>query len=189
MSRKCDKSLNQIQRRDEITVFLERTLQWLCNLQTEDIELFDEHWITELGQTIAKKLGVLVFCDLDRNYSTAHNLRILVDEKGGVPLVSKECDYHTALKVSQFEVRIDISRKGGFFCLRSYTISQTGNTSIGTQVEEKSKYLLKVCDQVAQFLESCGLIQVPDTLLGYHVNGRNELGGEVTLMTQLFGEI
>jgi hypothetical protein len=189
MSRKREPSLNQIQRRDEVTVFLERTLQWLCNLQTEDIELFDEQRIAELGQTIAKKLGVLVFCDLDRNYRKAHNLRILVDEKGRVPSVSKERTYHTVLKVSQFEVRVDISRKGGFFCLRSYTISQTGNTSIGTQVEARSKYLLKVCDQVAQFLESHGLIQVPDTLLSHPIDGRNELDGEVTLMTKLFGEI
>ena len=189
MSRKRDKSLGQIQRWDEVTVFLERTLQWLCNLQTEDIELFDEQRITELIQTIAKKLGVLVFCDLDRNYRKAHNLRILVNEKGGVPPVSKGRDYHAVLKVSQFEVRVDISRKGGFFCLRSYMFSQTGNTSIGNQVEGKSKYLLKVCDQVAQFLELHGLIQVPDTLLEHHIDGRNELGGEVTLMTQLFGEI
>jgi hypothetical protein len=188
MSRKRDESLNHIQSRDEVAVFLERVLQWLCNLQTEDIELFDEQRIAELGQAIAKKLGVLVFCDPDRNYHNAHNLRILVDEKGRVPPVSKELNYHAVLKASQFEVRIDISRKGGFFCLRSYAICQTGSTSVGTQIEEKSKYLLRVCDQVARFLIAYGLIQVPDALLGYYVDGHNELGGEVTLMTQLFGE-
>jgi hypothetical protein len=39
----------------------------------------------------------------DRNYRNAHNLRILVDEKGRVPSVSKELNYHAVLKASQFE--------------------------------------------------------------------------------------
>jgi hypothetical protein len=189
MSKKHHESLNQTQSQDEVAVFLDRVLQWLCNLQSRGVETFEEERITELGQAIARKFGVVVFCDLNRNYRNAHNFRILMDGKGKAPLMPKERDYYAALKASQFEVRVDISRKGGFFCLRPYTISRIGNASSCVPVQEKSKHLLKICDQVVRFLAENELIQVPDALLDRPIRGLNELGGEMTVMTQLFGEI
>lgn len=189
MSKKRHEFLNQIQSQDEVSVFLDRVLQWLCNLQSKDIEVFEAERVAELGQALAKKIGVVVFCDRDRNYRNAHNLRILIDEKGKAPPIPKEADYYAVLKASQFEVRVDISRKGSFFCLRSYTISPINNASFCTPVQEKSKYLLEVCEQVIHFLTENELIQIPDALLDRHVDGRSELGGEMTVITQLFGEV
>jgi hypothetical protein len=189
MSKKRNEYFNQTQNQDEVTVFLNRVLQWLCDLQSQDIEFFEEQEITELGQAIAKKLGLVVFCDLDRNYRNAHNLRVLVAQKGEIPSMMKEPDYDTVSKVSQFEVRVDISRKGGFFCLRSYPLSPMGKISSNTGVQKSTKDLQKVCDQVVHFLTKNGLIQVPDALLNRHIDGRNELGGEVTVLSQLFGEL
>lgn len=191
MSKKRHAALNsmQIQSQDEVTVFLDSVLQWLCDLQSKDVELFEEQRVAELGQAIAKKLKVAVFCDVDRNYRHAYNLRILADGKGKAPPMLKEQDYSATLKASQFEVRVDISRKGGFFYLRSYTISHVDDVSLCDPGQEKSKSLLKVCDQVIRLLMANGLIQVPDAILDRRMSGRNELGGEVTVMTQLFGEI
>ncbi|GAP94407.1 hypothetical protein [Leptolyngbya sp. NIES-2104] len=187
MNKKQPNPINQIQRQGEASTFLNRVLQWICSLQSKEIELFEEERIAELGQLMAKELGVVVFCDLDRNYRTAHNLRILIDEKGKAPSMSKERNYYNSLKVSQFEVRVDISRKGGFFCIRSYARSDDG--SFYTLAQKKPKYLLKVCDEVVNFLTENDLIQIPDEFLDRQIDGRNELGGEVTVMTQLFGEI
>ncbi|MBD1823888.1 hypothetical protein H6F51_15505 [Cyanobacteria bacterium FACHB-DQ100] len=187
MNKKQPNSINQIQGQGEAAIFLNRVLQWICSLQSKEIEIFEEERVVELSQLMAKKLGIVVFCDLDRNYRTAHNLRILIDEKGKAPAIPKERDYYTALKASQFEVRIDISRKGGFFCLRSYSRSDNGSFYI--LVGEKPKHLLKICERVVHFLIKNDLIQVPDELLNRHIDGRNELGGEVTVMTQLFGEL
>ncbi|MGG6263334.1 hypothetical protein ACQ4M3_03145 [Leptolyngbya sp. AN03gr2] len=187
MNKKQPNPINQIQRQGEATIFLNRVLQWICNLQSKEIELFEEERVAELGQLMAKKLGVVVFCDLDCNYRTAHNLRILIDAKGKAPAMPKERNYYTALKASQFEMRVDISRKGGFFCVRSYTRSDDG--VFHTLAQEKPKHLLKICDQVVNFLTKNDLIQIPDEFLDRHIDGRNELGGEVTVLTQLFGEI
>jgi hypothetical protein len=111
-----------------------------------------------------------------------------VNEKGRSLLIEKEADYYADLKVSQFRIRIDISHKGGFFCLRAYTVLQVDNASLCVPVQDKSRRLLKICDQVVRLLNKHGLIQIPNILLERHTNGRNELGGEVTVMTKFFGE-
>jgi hypothetical protein len=86
----------------------------------------------------------------------------------------KARDYYEALQASQFEVRVDISRKGGFFCLRSYSISQMDNSGSLAPAKENSKQLLKICDQIVRFLTENELIHVPEALLDRHINGRNE---------------
>ncbi|MBD2076478.1 hypothetical protein H6F86_21840 [Phormidium sp. FACHB-592] len=188
MGKKRHESFNAGPSRDESNVFLDRLLQWLCDLQSNDIERFDEERVTELGAALAKKLDVIVFYDPDLNYRKGYGLIILLDEKGNTPL-SKPNDNHFALlKASQFEVRVNISRKGGFFFLSAYTVLPVNDSSFLNPVQEQSKYLLKACDRITRFLTDRGLIQVPDTLLDRCIHGHNELGSEVTVKTQLFGE-
>lgn len=174
-----------IQSRDEIAVFLDDVLQWLCDLQSKDIEIFDEKRVSEIGQRISKKLGVAVFLDPDKNYRKALNLRILI---GGNSL-SKDNDYFASLKAHQFELRLDISSKGGFYCLHSFAISPSSDGSVLNPVEDEPKPLTKICDRLKPILAEEGLIPIPKALLDRPINGRNELGGVATVMTQLFGEI
>lgn len=189
MNKKHNESHNQIQNQEEVAVFLNHILQWICDLQYQDVELFEEQKITELGQAIARKFELTVFYDFDRNYSNAYSLKILIDGKGKASLMPKDPDYYAALKVSQFEVVVDISRVGGFFCLHSHSISTEGNTSFKDPVQKKSKNLHKIYDQIARFLMmENGLVQIPDVLLKHQINGRNTFGGEVTVYTQLFRE-
>lgn len=188
MGKKRHESFNPGVGRDETAIFLDRLLQWLCDLQFKDVKRFEEEQVTELAQALAKKLNGAVFCDFDRNYRNAYSLHILFDEKGNAPSKSTN-DYFAVLKASQFDVRVDISRKGGFFWLRAYTVSPVNDSSFLDLVSEKSKYLLKACDRITHFLTDRELIQVPDTLLTHRIHGHNELGGEVTVKTQLFGEI
>ena len=188
MGKKRHESFNVGFGRDESDIFLDRLLQWLCDLQSKDIKRFEEEEVTELAHALAKKLNGVVFCDFDRDYRKAYSLHILFDEKGNAPSKSND-DYFAVLKASQFDVRVDISRKGGFFYLRAYRVSPVNDSSFLDPMQEKSKYLLKACDRITRFLTDRGLIQVPDALLDRRIHGHNELGGEVTVKTQLFGEI
>ena len=180
---------NSILSRDESAVFLDEMLQWLCELQSKELEIFDEKRFIELAEVVAKKMGVRVFCDLDRNYRNAHSLRILIDEQGKSTSASTDPDYNSAAKLSQSEIRVDISRKGGFFCLQVYVISLAETTTIFVPAQERPKPLFKLCEQLVCLLKAQGLVQVPDVLTERPINGQNELGGEVTVRTQLFGEI
>lgn len=188
MGKKRRESFNVGSGRDESDVFLDRLLQWLCDLQSKEIERFEEERVTELAQSLATKLNGAVFCDFDRDYRNAYSLHILFDEKGNA-LSKSNNDYFAVLKASQFDVRVDVSRKGGFFYLRAYTVSSVNDSSFLDPIQEKSKNLLKSCDRISRFLTARGLIQVPATLLDRRIHGYNELGGEVTVKTQLFGEI
>ncbi|MBW4578547.1 MAG: hypothetical protein KME42_03115 [Tildeniella nuda ZEHNDER 1965/U140] len=189
MSKKRHESFDPGTDRNETAIFLDRLLQWLCDLQSKDIECFEEEPVTELAQALAKKLNGVVFCDFDRQYRNAYSLHILLDEKGNIPPLKSNDDQFTLLKVSQFDVRVDISRKGGFFCLRPYAVSPLSGAWTCIPAQERSKPLLIVCDRIIRFLTDRELIQVPDALLDRRIHGHNELGGEVTVKTQLFGEI
>ena len=109
MGKKRHPSQSSISSRDESAVFLDDILQWLCDLQSKELEIFDEKRFIELAEVVAKKVGVRVFCDLDRNYRNAYNFLILIHEKGKSPPASTDNDYDSAAKLAQFEIRVDIS--------------------------------------------------------------------------------
>ena len=189
MGKKRHPSQSSISSRDESAVFLDEILQWLCELQSKELEIFDEKRFVELAEVVAKKMGVKVFCDLDRNYRNAYSLSILIHEQGKLPSVSTDDDYDSAAKLAQFGIRVEVSRKGGFFRLRVYAISLFDTTTSFIPTQERSKPLFKLCEQLVRLLKAQGLVQIPDALIERHMNGQNVLGGEVTVKTQLFGEI
>ncbi|MCY7277049.1 MAG: hypothetical protein LH702_25805 [Phormidesmis sp. CAN_BIN44] len=158
-------------------------------MQSKELEIFDEKRVLELAEVIAKKISVKVFCDLDRNYRNAYNLMILIDDRGKPSSASNDNDYYSAAKSAQFAIRVDISRKGGFFRLQVYAISLVDTTTGLVLTQERPKPLSKFCEQLVRLLKAQGLVQIPDAFIERHINGQNELGGEVTVKTQLFGEI
>ncbi|PSB15187.1 hypothetical protein C7B65_25015 [Phormidesmis priestleyi ULC007] len=188
MGKKRHPSKSSISSRDESAVFLDEILQWLCELQSKELEIFDEKRFLELAEVVVKKMGVRVFYDLDRNYRNAYNFLILIHEQGKSPSASTDNDYDSAEKLAQFKIRVDVSRKGGFFRLRVYEISLV-DTTVLVPTQERSKSLFKLCEQLVRLLKAQGLVQIPDALIERHINGQNVLGGEVTVRTQLFGEI
>ena len=97
---------------------------------------------TELAEVVAKKMGVKVFCDLDRNYRNAYSLSILTHEQGKLPSVSTDDDYDSAAKLAQFGIRVEVSRKGGFFRLRVYEIPLVDITTGFVPTQEHSKPLM-----------------------------------------------
>lgn len=171
---------------DEVAIFLDQVLQWICDLESPSTLLFGEEQVSELGKAIAKKFGFLVVCDFDRNYRSSYRLNVLIEDKVYGKLKDKERNLTD--KNSSFQIQIDISHKG-FFCLRSYLVTTEHLTKYLTPLPERPLSLQKTSDKIARFLTQNNLIQVPEILLDRSIQGRNELGGQVTVRSQLFGEV